>query len=136
MKDKQGKSRFGFSHALNGLKSVITTELNFRIHLIASLCVIAAGIVFRLEVMQWAVVVLVIGFVLVTEVINTSIEKMMDYLKPDIHPRAKAIKDMAAGAVLISAVIAVVVGLLIFIPEILSYIQTVFVNFAAIYPRS
>lgn len=115
------KTGCGLSHAWNGLKTVISTERNFKIHLIASLCVIVAGFVFRLAVYKWTIIVLVIGFVLVAEIVNTTIEKMMDYLKPDTHAHAKVIKDMAAGAVLISAIMAVVVGLLVFIPAFLSY---------------
>jgi diacylglycerol kinase len=115
--DKQGKSLFGFTHACNGLKSVIRTERNFRIHLVIAFGVILAGLVFRLAIIKWLMIIFAIGLVLITEMLNTAIEKMLDYLKPDIHPSAKMIKDIAAGAVLVSAIIAAVIGLIVFIPE-------------------
>lgn len=118
LNDKQGKSLFGFSYAWDGLKAITRSERNFQIHMIAAVCVIIAGFVFRLSILKWAMIILVIGLVLVAEIVNTAIEKMMDYVKPDSHPQAKTIKDMAAGAVLVSAVIAVVVGMLIFVPEL------------------
>ncbi|ALX48115.1 diacylglycerol kinase family protein [Lentibacillus amyloliquefaciens] len=118
MSDKQGKSKFGFSHALNGIGKIIRTEQNFRFHMIASLFVIVAGIILRLSAFKWIFIVLAIGLVLVAEILNTVIEKMVDYVKPDIHPRAKVIKDMAAGAVLIASIVSATVGLLIFIPEL------------------
>lgn len=79
--------------------------------------VILAGLVFRLAIIKWLMIIFAIGLVLITEMLNTAIEKMLDYLKPDIHPSAKMIKDIAAGAVLVSAIIAAVIGLIVFIPE-------------------
>lgn len=119
LSDKRKGSLFGFSHAWDGLKAVVRTELNFRIHLIAALGVISAGFVFRLTVLKWIMVLFAIGLVLVAEMLNTAVEKMIDYLKPEIHPQAKAIKDLAAGAVLVSALIAVAVGLFVFLPELM-----------------
>ncbi|WP_010531025.1 diacylglycerol kinase family protein [Lentibacillus jeotgali] len=118
MSDNRKGSLFGFSHAWDGLKAVFRTEANFRVHLIAALGVISAGFVFRLTVLKWIVVFFAIGLVLVAEMLNTAIEKMIDYLKPDIHPEAKAIKDLAAGAVLVSALTAVAAGLFVFLPEL------------------
>ncbi|WP_090232113.1 diacylglycerol kinase family protein [Lentibacillus halodurans] len=118
MNDKQGKSVFGFIHAWNGLKAITRTERNFRIHIMAAVFAVAAGLAFRLSVIKWSVIILVIGLVLIAEILNTAIEKMLDYLKPDLHPQAKFIKDLAAGSVLVSAVIAVLAGMLVFIPEL------------------
>ncbi|TFJ94084.1 diacylglycerol kinase family protein [Lentibacillus salicampi] len=118
MSDKQWQSIVGFSHAWNGIKAATRTEGNFRIHLITAFAVISAGIFFRLTVIKWLMIIVAIGFVLAVELLNTAIEKMLDYLKPDIHPHAKVIKDLAAGAVLVSAMTAAVVGLLVFLPEI------------------
>lgn len=117
MNDKHGKPLIGFAHAWYGVKKAINSERNLRLHVLASICVIAGGIIFRLSIIEWTVIILAIGLVLVAEFLNTAIEKMIDYVKPDIHPRAKEIKDIAAGAVLIASVIAAAVGVLIFIPE-------------------
>jgi undecaprenol kinase len=116
LKDKQ--RRIGFSYAWNGIKEISKTEYNFRIHLIAAVFAIVAGFIFRLSNVEWAIIVLVIGLVLMAELINSVIEKMIDYLKPEIHPSAKIIKDVAAGVVLITAIIALIVGLLIFLPKL------------------
>jgi len=110
--------RIGFRHAWNGIKELFKTEKNFRFQSFAALAVIVAGIIFGLSAAQWLMIIIAIGFVLVTEALNTSVEKIIDYVKPEYHPKARVIKDIAAGAVLIAAITAVMIGLIIFIPEI------------------
>lgn len=117
------KGNVGFSFAWNGLKEVVKTERNFRIHLVATLLVIILCISFDLVYLEWAVICLVIGLVLIAEMINSAIEKMLDYLNPSIHPQAKIIKDIAAGAVLLAAIIATVIGLIIFLPKIMNLLN-------------
>ncbi|MBR3121366.1 MAG: diacylglycerol kinase family protein [Oceanobacillus sp.] len=119
LKDK--KRKIGFSYAWNGIKEIAQTERNFRIHLLATLLTITAGFLFKLTMVEWAIIVLTIGLVLMAEVTNTAIEKLIDYLRPEIHPAAKIIKDVAAGAVLIAAIIAAVIGLLIFLPKLYNF---------------
>jgi diacylglycerol kinase len=116
LKDK--KKSIGFSFAWNGLREAAKLEKNFRIHLIFTVIVIIAGFVFKLSLLEWALIILVIGFVLAAELINTVIEKMLDYIKPELHPTAKLIKDYAAGAVLIAAITAVLIGIIIFMPKL------------------
>ncbi|WP_373892842.1 diacylglycerol kinase family protein [Virgibacillus natechei] len=114
-----GKKRpLGFAFAWNGVREVVSTERNFQIHLAATLLVVIAGFFFQVTNIEWSILILVIGLVLVTEIANSSIEKMMDYVKPEMHPAAQVIKDVAAGAVLVSAAIAVIIGLLIFLPKL------------------
>ncbi|MBY7143352.1 diacylglycerol kinase family protein [Virgibacillus sp. NKC19-3] len=115
---KGRKKPLGFSFAWNGIREVIRTERNFQIHLTVTLFVVIAGFFFRLSNIEWGILVLVIGLVLVTEMTNSVIEKMMDYIKPDMHPTARVIKDVAAGAVLMAALIAVIIGLLLFLPKL------------------
>lgn len=119
LKDK--KRKIGFSYAWNGIKEIAQTERNFRIHLLATLLTITAGFLFKLTMVEWAIIVLTIGLVLMAEVTNTAIEKLIDYLRPEIHPAAKIIKDVAAGAVLIAAIITAVIGLLIFLPKLYNF---------------
>jgi len=114
LKDK--KRTIGFSFAFKGILSVAKSEWNFRVHLIFMVLAVFAGMYFKLSVMEWAIIIIVIALVLITEMINTVIENIIDYLKPDIHPAAAYIKDAAAGAVLISAITAVITGILIFLP--------------------
>ncbi|MGM8364615.1 diacylglycerol kinase [Virgibacillus sp. W0181] len=112
------KKSIGFSFAWNGLKEVFKTERNFKIQTFFLFIVILASIILRLTLIEWAILLLASGAVLVTEIINSAIERMMDYIKPDIHPLVKIIKDIAASAVLVAALVAVCIGLLIFGPKI------------------
>lgn len=116
LKDK--KRRIGFSFAWNGIVEAIKTECNFQFHLIAAVLVIIAGFLLHLSLIEWIMIVMVIGLVLTVELINSAIEKIIDYVKPEIHPAAKIIKDTSAGAVLIVAIIAVIIGSIIFIPKL------------------
>lgn len=104
----------GFGYAINGILTAVKEQLNLKVHLLAMVCVIAAGLFFKLNTTEWAVVLLTFGLVLVAEMVNTAIEYLVDFVSPEHHPQAGKVKDVAAGAVLISAIIAGVVGLLIF----------------------
>lgn len=119
LKDKKGK--IGFSYAIKGILRVAKSEWNFRFHILAMILVIFAGLFFRLVALEWVAIVFVIGMVLVAELFNSTIEKIIDYVKPEYHPAAAYIKDAAAGAVLISAMTAVVVGFIIFLPKIMLF---------------
>lgn len=114
----KGKKGIGFSFAWNGLKELIRTEMNFRIQTIIFLIVLLIGILLQLTNMEWVIICLVSGIVLICEVLNTVVEKLVDYIKPEMHPTAKVIKDMSAAAVLIASIVAIVVGLFIFLPKI------------------
>ncbi len=104
----------GFGYAINGILMAVKEQLNLKVHLLAMGCVIAAGFFFALNTTEWAIVLLTFGLVLVAEMVNTAIEYLVDFVSPEHHPQAGKVKDVAAGAVLISAIIAGVVGLLIF----------------------
>jgi len=117
LNDKNSR-KAGFSYAWNGIQTVFKRERNFRIHLIAMVLVVVMGIFFTLSLIEWLVISLVITIVLVAEVLNSAIEKTVDYISTDIHPVAKVIKDMAAGAVLIAAIGSIIIGLIIFLPKI------------------
>ena len=111
---------FGF--AFNGLKVMIKEEHNFRIHMLATFGVLMAGFAFHLSVNEWIAIVFSIGLVLALETINSSIEKIADFISPDKNEKIKIIKDLAAAGVLISAITAFTVGLIIFLPKILNLI--------------
>lgn len=108
-----------FSFAFAGIRQFLVREHNARIHLVATLCVIVAGLVLRVSATEAAVLAIVTGVVWITELLNTCVERMMDFVYPEDHPQIKFIKDLAAGAVLVAAFTAVVAGLLIFIPKLL-----------------
>lgn len=114
------KNGIGLSYALNGIKEAILHERNFRIHIIAAFAVIIASFYLQLNALEWLFVLMAIQVVMVTELINSVIERIIDYVKPEIHPKAKVIKDMAAGIVLIGAIFAVLTGLIIFLPKLMN----------------
>ncbi len=109
---------FGF--AFTGIFELIKSEQNARIHLFISICVVIAGFLFQISVAEWCIVALCIGLVFTAEAFNTVIEKLVDHLFPQKHETARLAKDIAAGAVLFSALMAVICGVIIFLPKLLS----------------
>jgi diacylglycerol kinase len=107
-----------FAYAWSGLKAVLRTEHNTWIHLFLTILAIGLAIYLHISRAEWMALVLSMAMVWTAELFNTVIEKVMDFLSKERHPQIKIIKDMAAAAVLISAVAAVIVGLLIFIPKL------------------
>lgn len=110
-----------FVYAGRGIK-LLWREHNTRIHFAATLLVCVAGICFGLSAAEWVAIVIVIGFVWVTEALNTAIERLCDHVEPARHPAIAAIKDIAAGAVLIAAITAAITGIIIFLPHAISCI--------------
>lgn len=108
----------GFRFAFSGLWYALRTQRNVRIHLSIAAAVIALGLWLDLSLNQWALLTLTIGFVLASEVVNTALEKLVDLVSPGYHPLAKVVKDVMAGVVLMTAVIAVIVGLLVLGPPL------------------
>jgi len=106
-----------FGYAIRGIREVFGTETNMKIHIGITLLVIICGVVFSISLIEWIFCLLCIGLVLGAEMINTSIENVVDLASPEQHPLAGKAKDIAAGAVLICAIISVVIGLLIFVPK-------------------
>ena len=119
MKDKKKKHGIGLNYAFNGLKEAFIRERNFRIHLIIAFFVILFSLYVNLSPIEWMFIIIAIQIVLIAELLNSLIERVIDYLKPEYHIQAKIIKDIAAGVVLIAAITSVVVGLIIFFPKIL-----------------
>jgi diacylglycerol kinase len=109
-----------FRFAFSGLWYTLCTQRNMRIHLVIAGVVTAVGVWLRLSAERWAIIVLTSGLVLVSEMANTVIENLVDLVCPEYHPLAKVVKDVMAGAVVLAAVIAVIVGLLILGPPLWS----------------
>ncbi|MBN1250007.1 MAG: diacylglycerol kinase family protein [Anaerolineae bacterium] len=107
-----------FRFASEGLLYVFVTQRNFRVHLAIAAIVVALGLWLQLAPASWAILALTIGAVLVTEIFNTAAERLVDLVSPDYHPLAKQVKDLAAGAVLVSAIVSVIVGLLVLGPPL------------------
>jgi diacylglycerol kinase (ATP) len=103
-------------HALSGIAVMLRTQHNAWLHLIATIAVIAAGIALRITAEDWRWLVVAIVLVWVSEGVNTAFEHLCDVVSPDFHASVKVSKDIAAGAVLITAAGAAVLGLLVFVP--------------------
>lgn len=107
-----------FLNAFRGLYVVSQTTRHLFIHLTVALVVIFFGIFFRVSGLEWIALIFAIGFVLVTETVNTAIEIDIDLTSPEYHPYARDTKDVAAAAVLLSVFTAIIVGLIVFLPKI------------------
>jgi undecaprenol kinase/diacylglycerol kinase (ATP) len=108
-----------FIHAFEGLFHFIRNDRNGKIHFIISLLVCIAGIILHLSTAEWMIILLCMAIVLGFEMCNHALEKLCDAVHPDHHPLVKIAKDVAAAAVLWSAIIAVIIGLILFVPKIL-----------------
>src|SRR5690625_1568474 len=116
------KNRVGLRHAINGLKYAFKNEINIRIQFMIALLVLIFGFIFPLSTLEWILLLLMIGFVISSELLNTAVEVMLDYLKPEWHPLAGAIKDLTASSVLVASTIAAIVGTIIFLPKLIEII--------------
>jgi diacylglycerol kinase len=110
-----------FKNAFNGLAILWKEEPNARIHASAMVVVVTAGVMLEIQAWEWCLISLLIGLVISAEIFNSAIERIMDHISPERHPRVKAIKDLSAGAVLILAITAIVIGLIIFLPKVLHW---------------
>lgn len=109
----------GFQYAWDGIAHVVRTQRNMRIHLAIGALVLVAGILLRLAIVEWAILLLCIMAVLVAEMSNTLIEALVDLVSPGYHPLAKLAKDVAAGAVLVTAIGSAGIGFVILGPHLL-----------------
>lgn len=114
-----------FGHAIRGIKTVFKTEQNFRIHTIATLLVLLLSRLLKISKQEFILIILCIASVMVTEILNTAIEKLCDFVSPQYHDKIKTIKDMSAGAVLLMSITALIIGLTIFIPKIFQFLEKI-----------
>lgn len=110
---------FGF--AFNGLRILFHEEHNSRIHFFASVLVVIAALFFKLNTDEWIAIIFSIGLVVTAEIINTAVENIADFLTTEQNNHIKKIKDLAAAAVLVSALTALTIGLIIFLPKITTW---------------
>lgn len=107
-----------FGHAVRGLRFLVQSERHARFHLFVSVVVVVLGLGLSISSGEWCAVALAIGLVWTAEALNTAIERAVDLSNPDHHPLAGEAKDLAAGAVLMAATTAAIVGLIVFLPRI------------------
>lgn len=108
-----------FHYAYDGVKEAFKNEPNFRAHILFGTIALVVGFALQLSSIEWLILLLTISGVVILELVNTAIEAIVDLVSPGVHPRAKVAKDVAAAAVLGSSIMAVIVGLVLFLPKIL-----------------
>jgi len=107
-----------FRHAFRGLWYVMRTQRNARVHVSIAILAMLLGVVLHISAVEFAMVFVAITGVFIAEMFNTVFELCIDLASPDYHPLAKIAKDVAAGAVLLSAMLSVVIGLFVFVPHL------------------
>jgi len=107
-----------FLYAFSGLKTALKEEHNVRIHLVATVLVVALSLFLNINKYEWFAVIFAIGFVFAMELFNSSIENMADFISLEKNDTIRKIKDLSAAAVLVSAIAALIIGLIIFLPKI------------------
>lgn len=111
-----------FRHAIDGIIEIVKGQHNAWVHLVVTFCVIVVAIFFQVTTTEWCILILATILVWATEALNTAFEFLCDVASPDFHPLVKKSKDVAAGAVLISAVGAVIIGLIVILPYVVKYV--------------
>jgi diacylglycerol kinase (ATP) len=108
------KTARSFTYAFRGIYLVVRFENNTRVHLLATVIVLILSVLCKLSALEWALILMQVGLVWAAEIFNTALEKLVDLVSPGFNPKAGAIKDIAAGAVLVISIMALAVGVLVF----------------------
>lgn len=108
-----------FRYAARGVGYALSRENNFRYHMLATVGALVTGWLTAFTITEWCIVLMLIGMVYASEIVNTAVEKLMDKLHPGLDPDVGLVKDLAAGAVLVTSVTAAVVGSIILIGKLL-----------------
>ena len=123
---KEKKTAKGtIKNALEGILYTFNTEMNFRVHLLATVIVLLACIILEVSTFEIIVCLMLIGLVIAFELVNTVVEVIVDMVEPKYNPLAKVAKDTAAGAVLVMAIISALIGIIIFLPKVLTFIGVI-----------
>ena len=117
---KMKKIRNSFKYAIEGIWTSFKTERNMKIHIFIMILVIIAGIILKINKSEWIICIILFAIVIGSELFNTSIETIVDMVMPEKNEKAKIAKDVSAGAVLVVAIVAAIIGLVIFVPRILN----------------
>lgn len=115
-----------FRNAFSGITQAWKTEGHLRFHFLATGVVILCGFLFHISLTEWLICLCCITLVIAAELINTAIESVVDLCSPEMHPLAGKAKDVAAGAVLVTAIGAAIIGAIIFLPKIITAAQHLF----------
>ena len=105
------------SYAINGVVHLIKTENSIKAQLFIGLLITILGFIYNISATEWIIQIACIGIILTAESLNTAIEKIADFIHPDYHKKIGVIKDVAAGAVVFSAITSIIIGCIIYIPK-------------------
>lgn len=108
-----------FSYAFKGIQAAFEREPNFRIHTAIAIAVLTVAAFLKFSLIEWLFLAFAIVFVIAMELLNTVLEAMVNLISPDVTPEAKVAKDVSAGMVLLAAILATIVGVVLFLPKIL-----------------
>ena len=117
---KMKKIKNSFKYAIEGICTSFKTERNMKIHIFIMILVIIAGIILKIDKLEWIICITLFAIVIAGELFNKSIETIVDMVMPEKNEKAKIAKDVSAGAVLVVAIGAAIIGLVIFVPRILN----------------
>lgn len=118
-KDRKNSLPHSFGYAFEGIWTGVRGERNMKIHCLAVIAVTLAGTLFQITAMEWCICLLLFALVVSLELVNTAVEAVVDLVTEERKPLAKTAKDTAAGAVLFSAIVSVIIGSIIFVPYLL-----------------
>lgn len=107
-----------FKYAFKGAWLLIKKEPSIQVQITCALAIIVLGFILNISATEWILQLLAIGLVLAVEGLNTAVEKIADFIHPEYHKKIGEIKDVAAGAVTFAAIIAALIGLIIYIPKL------------------
>jgi diacylglycerol kinase len=121
-KNTKGIKKFinSFKYPMSGLRYAYKNEQNLMVDIGMAVLVIIAGILFKISIAEWAILTITVGLVISLELVNTAIEAVVDLVTENYHPLAKVAKDTSAAAVLVLAIVAIIEGLIIFLPKLIN----------------
>lgn len=122
-KEKKDPLYQSFGYAFQGIFTCVRKERNMKIHCVAAVFVVIAGVILKISAIEWCICLALFGLVMALEHVNTAVEAVVDMVTEEYHPLAKVAKDTAAGAVLIAAIMAAIAGGIIFLPKIAQILQ-------------
>jgi diacylglycerol kinase len=113
------KLKFSFRNALIGIKTAYKSQNNLRVHIVVGIFVIILGVFLKVSIVEWLILLLTILLVIISEMFNTALEFTVDLFSTEYSKKAKNAKDVSAAGVLITALIAIIIGIIIFLPKLL-----------------
>ena len=124
LKEKRSKNLLdSFKHAFDGIFYSLKSVKNLKIHLFFTALVLIGGFIFKINAFEWLTCLICIALVISLELLNSAVEEAVNLTTLEFNERAKHAKDLAAGAVLVSAIISFVIGLIIFLPKVILFIK-------------